>query len=551
MDIRGFGGLVAAFAAGLCAVASPSAIGQDFNGDGITDLAVGAPLEDVGAIADAGAVTIIYGAGAGLGLEALVPLPSMVITQASFGLDPVEAGDRFGAALAWGNFNGDPFDDLAIGAPGESHPISGMAGAGMVIVLYGSPGGLVPMLPPLFAQDPPVGPAPLGDPAEPGDALGFSLAVGDFNLDGMDDLAMGVPGEDDPSGLADVGIVHVLYGTPGGPLPGPGVPLIFQTAWPWGDALEAGDQFGRTLAAGDMNGDGAADLAIGVPFEDFAGFADAGMVHVAYAVAGAGLVPAPTGQTWTQNSPGVPEVCEAGDRFGDALACGNFDGVAGEDLAIGVPREDFGPNADVGGVAVLYSAGIAGLSAAAAPQPPEWWHQNVAGIPETNGVGDLFGASLAAGMFNLDPFEDLAVGVPMEDSGGGPTPDNGCVNIIHGGPPGLGLDPFFVPAQVWTQNSAGVPDTDQPGDFFGFALTVGDFSGDGLMDLAIGAPGEDLGGGGALIDAGCVFTLYGSPALGLASIGPVGSEQWHQNVAGIPDTNEIGDGWGMTLDNDD
>ncbi|KAA0213916.1 MAG: hypothetical protein DYG94_03460 [Leptolyngbya sp. PLA3] len=537
------------------AVMTTTAMSQDFNGDGFTDLAVGAPFEDLGAIADAGAVTIIYGAGPGIGLAAVLPFPSVQITQATFGIDPPEMGDMFGASMAWGDFNGDGFDDLAISSPGESHPVSLVPGAGMVIVLFGSPGGLVLLAPPILVQDPPLAPFSLGDVAEPGDELGRSLAAADFNGDGFDDLALGVPGEDDPAGLADVGLAHAVYGTPGGLFVGPGVPMIFQTAWPWGDALEVGDRFGQTLAAGDLDGDGTGDLAIGVPFEDVGAIVDAGMVNVAYGLPGPGLIPAPTAETWTQASPGVPTAPVAGDQFGTAMAIANFDGVLGEDLAVGMPFRDFAGNVDAGSVITIYSAGIGpGLEATlggGAPQASEWWHQNVAGIAEVVAPSDLFGSVLAAGDLNGDPFADLVIGVPGEDIGGAPIPDAGCIQVIHGAPPGLGLDAVFFPDQLFSQNTAGVPDLCEAGDAMGMSLTLGDYDGSFTLDVCVGVPLEDLGGGGT-VDRGCVMTVYSLPGLGLsAAAGPVPAQIWHQNVAGIPDTNEMFDMWGAGLDFDD
>lgn len=534
------------------ALLAGSATAQDFNGDGISDIAIGSPGEDIAGAADAGCVTVIYGAGPGLGLQPLGPMPAVRITTATVGVGKPQAGDHFGAAMAWGNFNGDPFDDLAIGAPGKDHPLSGVADTGVVLVLYGSPAGLIPMNAPVWVQDPVVPPAmPLGDPGETGDDLGRSLAAGDFDGDGFDDLAFGVPGEDDPLGTVDIGIVHALYGCPIG-LIVKAPPVIWQSAWPWGDLSETGDGFGAALATGDLDGDGSDDLAIGVPLEDFAGRVDTGMVNVAYGLIGVGIVPGGGfAQAWTQNSPGVPQSCQSGDHFGAALAIGDFDGAFGEDLAVGVPLEDLNNLADAGCVNVVYSAGLGfGLNAIAppAPQPAELWHQNIPGVPEANGAADRFGASLTAGEFSGDPFEDLAISVPSEDVGGLPVVDAGCVHIIYGGPPGLGLDCFFMPTQLWHQNSAGVPDVAELGDFFGSSLTVGDFDANMVMDLAVGVPGESFG---AAVGAGCIGAIYGSPGVGLSGLFPVPSQRWHQNSAGVPDGNESGDGFGGALDTDD
>lgn len=518
------------------------AAGQDFNGDGFTDLAIGTPNEDVGAAVDAGAVTIIWGAGPGLGLQVIAAFPPVVITQATFGFEVPEAGDLFGWSLAWGDFNGDGFDDLAVGAPGEDLP-TGTVDAGLVLVYYGSPGGLVPMAPPYFSQ----GPGGLPDPDETGDNLGWSLAAGDFNADGFDDLAIGVPMEDVT--FADQGMVHQCFGSPGGLMPvGPGISTFIQPML--GDPAEATDEFGRTLAAGQFDGFPGDDLAIGVPSEDFAGDGDCGMVMVVYSTPGFGLDPgAPTApEIWTQDSPGVPQATNPSDGFGWSLAAGDFDGNGSDDLAIGVPFENLGANSDAGAVHVIYSSGLVGVGLDAfGPVPSELWHQNIAGIPEVNEPFDWFGYSLAAGDFNGDGFADLAIGSPNEDVGA--ITDAGYVTVIYGAGPGFGLDAFGpIPAQPWHQNRPGVFNTNEASDRFGWSLTVGDYDGNGSFDLVVSIPFEDLG---VNADCGMVVSIYGSVGVGLDGLGPVPSELWHQNIAGIPDVNEPGDAFGRSLDQDD
>jgi hypothetical protein len=151
----------------------------DFNGDGFGDLAIGAPLEDVGAVADAGGVNVLYGSGLGLTATA-----NQFWTQNSQGVaDASEPGDSFGAALAAGDFDGDGFSDLVIGAPAES--LGSIKTAGLVNVLYGSASGLTATRNHAITQNT----LGVADAAEAADNFGAALAAGDFNGDRRADLA--------------------------------------------------------------------------------------------------------------------------------------------------------------------------------------------------------------------------------------------------------------------------------------------------------------------------------------------------------------------------
>ena len=247
--------MVAALAT-LLAAASPAAAQPerapatqqaqvDFNGDAFADLAVGAPGEGVGDAAGAGALNVLYGSATGL--EASADL----FTQGSGGVQgTAEADDNFGAAVTEGNFNGDEFFDVAVGAPGEA--VGSDAGAGAVNVLYGSAAGLGGG--PLFVQSNP----------EVGDGFGASLATADFDGDGFFDLAVGVPGED-VGGVIDAGAVTVLFGGPGG-ITAAGAQTVWQGNVAAGRA-ETGDRFGLSVATGLLAGDGLADLVVGAPGE--------------------------------------------------------------------------------------------------------------------------------------------------------------------------------------------------------------------------------------------------------------------------------------------
>ena len=112
------------------------------------------------------------------------------------------------------------------------------------------------------------------------DRFGFSLAAADFDGARRHDLAIGAPGED-RDGVHDTGIVHVLYGAPAG------LTAASDEVWSQGTAGIAGDpepndRFGTALAAGRFNGAGAADLAIGAPWDSVAGIREIGTVNVLY-----------------------------------------------------------------------------------------------------------------------------------------------------------------------------------------------------------------------------------------------------------------------------
>ena len=156
--------------------------------------------------------------------------------------------------MGWraGDFDQDGFADLAIGVPGEDIGTIGSAGA--VIALYGSAAGLTSSGAQLLTQ--------AGGATELNDAFGGALAAGDFDDDGFADLAASVSGEDVGS-VPDAGAVSVLPGSPGG-LSTVGGRLFTQV----GGAVETEDFFGNSLATGDFDQDGFADLVAGARFED-------------------------------------------------------------------------------------------------------------------------------------------------------------------------------------------------------------------------------------------------------------------------------------------
>jgi hypothetical protein len=423
------------------------------------------------------------------------------------------------AAGQQADFNGDGFDDLAVGAVFED--LGGVLDAGAVNVLYGSAAGLTGGGSQLWTQDSPG----LPGIAEQADHFGAALAAGDFDRDGFGDLAIGI--QLDRDGGVGGGAVVVLYGSAAG-LTATRVQLWTQDSPGVPEDAEFEDHFGVALAAGDLNHDGAADLAVGVPGEDLGTIGDAGAVIVLYGAPAAGLT-ATGAQLWTQDSPGVPGVAEQSDGFGNALATGDVDGDGFADLAVGVSEESVRAVTIAGAVNLLFgSAG--GLGGAGS----QVFTQDSPGVPGVAEPFDALGYSVALGDADRDGFADLAAGVVVEDVGS--VVDAGAVQVLYGSAAGL----TTVGAQVWTQNSPGIPDQAEIDDNLGFSVALGDSDGDGDADLAAGAIGEPVGNAGA---AGAVAVLAGSAA-GLTA---AGSRLLTQDSPGVPGTAEIGDRLGFRL----
>jgi hypothetical protein len=373
----------AATATDLCAVNRLQGWGQrsDINGDGYADLVIGVPNEDVGAVGDEGAiagtgsVSVLYGSATGL-----TATGSQLWNQnVSSMQDLSESDDRFGWALAAGDFDGDGFDELAVGVPNEA--VGAVADAGAVHIIQGSIDGLTDAGNQMWVEDN----AGIPDTSEAGDLFGFALAAGDFDSDGRADLAIGVPLED-LGGIVDAGSVTVMYGTPTGLL------TTGSEAWDQDTAgilegAEASDVFGRALETGDFNGDGYDDLAIGAPYEDIGAVNSAGAVHIIRGSAG-GLTDIGD-SVWSQDTAGIADAAEAGDTFGYRLRGGDWNGDGVADLAIGVPSEDVGAVPDAGALHVLLG-GAGGITATGS----QLWTQDSANILDTAELNDQFSFGL-------------------------------------------------------------------------------------------------------------------------------------------------------------
>jgi FG-GAP repeat len=297
------------------------------------------------------------------------------------------------------------------------------------------------------------------------------------------------------------------------------------------DNAQLGDRFGAALTTGDFDNDGFDDLAIGVPVEH-GGVAEPGLgaVHVLYG--SSSRLTASRSQFWDQLSPGVLGDGQGWERFGEALAAGDFNGDGRDDLAVGAPSHVVGSAGPCGAVNVLYGAAT-GLTATG----NQLWNEETPGIAEQCDVQARFGLALVAADFNGDNKADLAIGAPWENLLPGSTHNSkGAVHVLFGSQNRL----TATGSQFWTQDSPGIPDTAEQGDYFGSSLGAGDFNDDGRADLAIGVPRETIG---TILDAGVMHVLYGG------ATGPTatGNQLWSQDSIGILGTSQNGDWFGSSL----
>ncbi len=444
----------------------------DVNGDGYTDVIVGAPGWDDGAQLNAGTVYVYHGSPGGLSATADWEYPYGQNANGNYGRSVGAAGD----------VNGDGFDDIIIGEPYVS------SNTGRVYIFDGSASGLNNSSPSIIS----------GEAA--GDLYGYSVGTaGDVNGDGFDDVIVGAHGSD--SNGADAGKVYLYYGAPGG--------LNAAAAWT-GRGNAASDYYGVAVGtAGDVNGDGYADIIIGAHGSNSNGI-NSGRAYLYLGSAnGPGNFP-----NWTAGGEKVY------DYFGYSVGtAGDVNGDGFDDVIIGA----FGSNSNGidSGKAYLYHGAANGLAAS-----PNW---TVSG----ENSWDRFGRSLgAAGDVNGDGYADVIVGASRDDSSNtGP----GRVYLYRGSAEGLGE------TAAWT--TVGEAD----GDYYGFSVgTAGDVNGDGFDDVIVGAHGSDSNG----IDAGKAY-LYLGPYLGVETLqdwdaaGENASDNFGQAVAAAGDVN--GDGYADVL----
>jgi hypothetical protein len=335
--------------ASIAGFAAKSAMGfavagnGDINNDGFSDVIVGAPH----VFKDSGSVTVLYGPDGG--------------TPFSF-FGPQEKA-LMGSALAMTDWNNDNHADLVVGIPKANESLNSIPSAGCVVIFSGD--GIAPLLGADFCGD------------KPKAYFGTSVAVGDVNNDGDPDLVVGAPNDDDVvNNRKDTGsvIVYLNSGTPLEPK--------------YGTVAKA--YLGKSVASGDVNNDGYADVLAGAPGDDDSEDAlkDTGSVAVFSGFDGSLLAK----QYETTAKAGLGNSVAAGDVNNDGFA----------DIIAGASIDDM-PSMpkiikDTGSVSVWSGSDYA---------PITTWYGDVS--------KDAFGSSVSAGDVNGDGKADVIIGIPGFD----------------------------------------------------------------------------------------------------------------------------------------
>jgi hypothetical protein len=350
----------------------------DVNGDGFSDIIVGAPDYDKSAI-DEGIAMIFHGSAAS------------VETNFSAQIMTSQADAEMGFSVSGaGDVNGDGYDDVIVGAPFYDN---GANDEGVAFVYLSDNNGVNLSTGYMIAR---------------GQALahfGHSVSnAGDVNSDGFDDVIIGAP-QYDLQGYTNSGAGFIYYGSISGIAAAP-TPYVF--------LAKANANAGTSVSgAGDLNGDGFDDVIVGVPAYTDAVIADRGAFIISYG--------SKTGVT----SGGGPTIkgSQSNSKFGNAVACaGDINGDGYDDVVVGSFKFSGNINTPDEGAAFVYYGGFYGLATSGT-------------MLDLNNSNALLGCAVAgAGDINGDGFADVIVGANNYSKG---EANEGAAAIFYGSSNGI------------------------------------------------------------------------------------------------------------------
>ena len=433
----------------------------DVNGDGYSDVIVGANFNDAGGL-NAGRAYIYFGG-------------NIMNNAADVFLTGEAASDLFGNSVSTaGDVNGDGYGDVIVSAYFND---AGGSNAGRVYVYFG--GSSMNSVADITING-----------AATADNFGFAVSfAGDMNGDGYGDMIVGAYLND--AGGTSAGRAYVYFG---GNIPDSIADVIMTGA-------AAGDQFGISVSsAGDVNGDGYSDVIVGANFND-AGGSNAGRAYIFFG-----------GNIIDNTADVIMTGAAANDQFGNSVSsAGDVNGDGYSDLISGANLNDAGgPSA---GRSYIYYGGSN--------------MDNTADVVFTGAAtSDQFGWTVStAGDINGDGYSDVISGADLSDAGG---LNAGRVYLYLNSMTGADIaDEFFTGAAA--------------DDFFGYSVaTAGDMNGDGFNDIIVGAPYNNAGGSAV----GRTYIYFGGIILNntadVVLTGTVSSELFGYSVSTAGDVNSDG-----------
>jgi hypothetical protein len=360
----------------------------DFNGDGRSDLAVGAPAYTTPAVGDGvvetrGAIFLYLGSSHGLVAQPLT------LVGPYDGDEPYDLAQ----ALASTDINGDGYTDLAATLIGIDN--------GNIRVYYGSPTGFS---------------AGSFQPLDDFEAT--SLAFGDVDGDGHPELIAGSTVDLENPTDQWFGDVMIFPGSASG--------LSITPQKIRGDQVGMYSDLGTAIATGDINGDGYSDVVVGAAYDRLDGSHASGGSIVVLTGGPAGLS---AGRHQTINSHAVYSHDHDGDGFGSALAVAKITSDGYADIVVGAPTAKVGSHVDAGAVYVLRGSAH-GVSLAHRQRITA----GTTGVPGAVTTNANFGAEVFTAKLDTDSHTDLAIGVPNKTDGAS---HSGMVVWLHGGSSGI------------------------------------------------------------------------------------------------------------------
>ena len=437
----------------------------DIDGDGIHDLAVGAPKDSTGG-SNRGAVHVLF-----MDSDGSVSGETKIAHDTGGG-PSLGNSSHFGVSVAGiGDLNRDGVPDMAVGADGDS--AAGHSSGAVYILFMNSDGTASSTVKITHNTN--------GGPSLSGyDYFGSSVdAIGDLDGDGIQDLAVGATGD----GHNSTGAVWILFMNADG--------TASSMATIDGDAgggptLHYNDRFGSSVAGiGDLDGDGIPDIAVGATNYNTGGGSGGdhrGNVYILFMNADG---TASSVKRIANNVSGGPPLDE-NDKFGDALAnMGDLDGDGIQDLAVGAVGDDTGRQ-NAGAVYLLF------MNTDGTVDSYEKIARNTNGGPSLR-ADSYFGSGVASiGDLNRDGVQDMLAGAYYADTSHGTQSGTAFVMLLDTTSKTILDDPFVTAHQKTTATTANE-------NFGSSVAAIGDLDRDGVPDLAAGAKGHDSNRGAAYI----------------------------------------------------